>query len=528
VSDVVGDAVEFARAVLGVDPFDYTSEALRSAASMVAIVGGRRSAKTATSQIKALHVAFTRRGAQVLVVGPNEPSVRRYLGETAALLEGSEFGRGAVLDVEAMRIRLSNGSELIGIPPTPGRARGYGSRVWLVVWDEAGHGPASTMSDLRYVLVDHVAEGAQLWMVGSPWGGDQHPFKVTWDQGVNGDPDVASFQWRTDQNPLLPPGWLARERARINALEAAGELDGEWWADQSTFYPRALIDRATADIEMPPLAELHGQARGIVAVDWGVSYDQSVAWVLHRLAGVKALNPGHDGRPVFVAWPFIFEPGVPLVQVVEAVVACPANFHTYAAETNGVGAMPSQELVRRVKEVRPLRREQRWWSMRATTAQSKMASHGTLRWLFERDQLVLGRIPQQHRQFVGMKLDASGRVGSIEAADAATHDDIVDAAAMSMLPVTPQGQSRVVCQVQEMASERGAAEAPVEALDLPVVETGGGLRLYARPVLQSVADMKVSVPRGAAPKVWRDTQYDSARALVRDALNPPSRSENDE
>jgi hypothetical protein len=527
-ADVVGDAVEFAQRVLCRDPFPHTRGALRSRRPIVAIVGGRRSAKSDTSQIKALHVAFTRRGAQVLIIGPNELSVRRYLAETAALLEGSDFGRGAVLDLEAMLIRLANGSELIGLPPTAGRARGYGGRVWLVVWDECGHGPAATMADLRYVLIDHVAEGAQLWLLGSPWGGDQHPFKVTWEQGVNGDPDVASYKWRTSENPLLPPGWLARERSRINAVEAAGELDGEWWADQSTFYPRALIDRATADIEMPDLAQLGGQARGIVSVDWGVSYDQSVAWVLYRLAGIKALNPDHDGRPVFVGWPYIYDPGTPLVDVVEAVVACPANFHTYAAETNGVGAMPSQELVRRVKDARPLRREQRWWAMRATTRQSKMASHGAKRWLLERDQIVLGRIPQQHRQFTGMKLDTSGRVGTIEAGDAATHDDIVDAAAAAMLPHIPEGQARVVCAVQEMAGERGVAEAPVEELDLPVVQTGGGLRVYARPVLQSVADQKVTVPAGAGPKQWRDPEFDAAREQVQAAINATSRSDDDD
>jgi hypothetical protein len=507
-------------AVLKLDVFEHAREALLSLAPIVCIVGGRRSAKSHTSMVAAIMCAFTRRNAQVLVTGPNEASIRRYLSELAALLHGSDLARGSTVDTEAMLLRFTNGSEIIGVPPTPGRLRGYGSRVWMVVVDEAGYCPASVWEDVRYCLLDHQAEGASAWLIGSPWGGSEHFFHQTWRLGMDGDEDVQSYQWRTSMNPLLSPGWEARERARINSLEAAQQLDGEWWSDQSQFYPASLMGANVASIEPPSLAELRGPARGILSLDWGVSFDQSVAFVLYRLAGTRALNPEADHRPRFVGFPYVFEPGTPLVEVVDAVVGCPASFAYYAAETNGVGSMPSQELSRRIKARPPRKGEKRRWNLQATTAQTKMASHAYMRWLLEQRQLVLPRDPQLLRQFQGMNLDTSGRTGSIEASDPATHDDIVDAAAMAMLPWVPTGAGRVVCMAQELASEKAVRETYVEPLDVPVVETGDGLKVYERPVLQSVADARFTLPAGAGPAVYRDTTYDGVREQVAAHLDP--------
>jgi hypothetical protein len=512
--------------ILALDLFDHAREALLSLAPFVCIVGGRRSAKSHTSMVAAILCAFTRRNVQVLVTGPNEASIRRYLQELNALLAPSELARSSTLDAEAMLLRFTNGSEIIGVPPTAGRLRGYGSRVWMVVVDEAGYCPASVWEDVRYTLLDHQAEGAQAWLIGSPWGGDEHFFKQMWKLGMNGDADAQSFQWRTSMNPLLSPGWEARERTRINSLEAAQQLDGEWWSDQSQFYPSSLMMPNVASIELPPLAKLHGPARGILSMDWGVSYDQSVAFVLYRLAGVSGLNPDAERLPRFVGYPYVFEPATPLRDVVDQAVDSPAIFQYYAGETNGVGAMPSQELGRRITKGRPLRKgETRTWFLNATTSQTKMASHALMRWLLEQRQLVLPRDPVLLRQFAGMNLDTSSRTGSIEAGDPATHDDVVDAAAMAMLPYVPNGAKRVVCVVQELAGEKAVPESPVEPLDVPVVETGDGLKLYERPVLQSVRDQRFTMPDGAGPAVYRDTQYDDVREQVRERLQTPSETE---
>ena len=84
--------------------------------------------------------------------------------------------------------------------------------------------PPGVFRDGRYALLDNREAGAQGWLVGSPWGDGF--FWESHRAGLDGDPDFASFTWPTALNPRLQADWIERERARLNSLEAAAELDG--------------------------------------------------------------------------------------------------------------------------------------------------------------------------------------------------------------------------------------------------------------------------------------------------------------
>lgn len=505
--------------MLGIKAFKHTIAALLSAAAIVCIVGGRRSGKTFASQVAAIRCVFTHRNAQVLVTGPNTDSIRRWISECAGLLEGSDLARGSTVNIEAGRIDFSNGSAIIGVPPTAGRLRGYGRDVWMVVIDEAGFCPSSLWRDVRYVLADHADEGAQCWMIGSPW--ENGFFRQTLQAGLDGDPDIHSEPpWRTEQNPRLSRTFIAQERARTNTIEAMVEFDGEFPDVSMKMFSPARMNRAvTPGLELPALRELVGPARGIAAWDFGVSFDTSVCVVVYRVP-VRGLNPDWDGRPVFLMWPYVYEAGTPLVDVVDDGVNCPAPFLHRSLEPNGVGAMPTQEAYRRIK-AHPVRRgENRVWWMHATTAQLKVSAYSLMLWALERDQFIWPSHPQMLRQFSGVELEQTGRVPSIGASDPNTHDDIPDACARAMLAYTPEGSGRTVCGFQDLAGERAVPDAPLQELDVDVIETGSGLKVYQRPILQSVADTRVTLPAGAGPAKYRDTTYDGVREQVQAALHP--------
>src|SRR5262249_19233573 len=154
--------------VLRLDVFDHQAPALRSAAPVVVVAGGRRSGKTVGSQVAALHCCFTRRNAEWLAISTNEEKVRDYLRETSDLLQGTAMARSAVLDDEAMRLTFANGSAIVGLRPTEGQVRGHGTRTFGATLDEAGFQRSGLWRALRFVLLDHLEEGAQCWMIGSP------------------------------------------------------------------------------------------------------------------------------------------------------------------------------------------------------------------------------------------------------------------------------------------------------------------------------------------------------------------------
>lgn len=492
-ADVRSDRVAFARDVLGMEVFEHQVPALRATAPVVAIAGGRRSGKSVASQVAALHCCFTRRGAQWLAISTNQEKVREYLRECVELTRGRAIARDAVLDEQSQRLTFASGSSIIGVLATSGQVRGYGRHVFGATVDEAGFQPEALWRDLRYVMLDHHEEGAQTWMVGSPWGPEGHFFRRSVQLGADGDPDYASFQWATTLNPRVPRAWVERERERLAPSEAAAELDGEWSDAAGSLFSREVLERQTADIEVPELGGLLPPARPIVGCDWGVSFDRSAATAIYRLP-VADLNPSREPLATFVALPFLWPQKTPLGTVVDDLVACPAPVAYLSTETNGVGAMPSQELWARMPHGFG-----RNFNHVAMTALKKTAAYGTLLNLLERGQLVLPRHPDLLRQLAGLKFEQGERgFTRIEADDPATHDDVADSVALATLPYSPGGRARVLCALARLA--RGHArrasgqvpDAPVGRSGEPIVTTGGGLQVYRRPPLQSVDGMEVT------------------------------------
>lgn len=489
--DVTTDRVAFAREVLGLEVFDHQAEALRSSAPVVVIAGGRRSGKSVTAQVAALHACFVRRGAQVLVVTTAEEKVREFIRECAELLRGSPFGARSTVDERARRLTLSNKSAVVGLPPTAGQIRGRGADVFGVVVDEAGFASDSVWRDLRFVLLDHHAEGAQAWLVSSPWGGPDHFFRTAFERGMEGDQDYAAFRWPTTLNPRVPADWVERERGRLTSAEAASELDGEWPDAFGSLISRELLARQVADLELPSFHDLEGQAAPALGLDWGYSYDRSAATALFRLP-VESLNPDADPLPRFVAVPHVWRQGAEaMTEVVPDVVAARrSSWRLVSTETNGIGAVPSQEVRRH------LAGRVATWNLCATTNAKKVAGYAAVLGLLERGQLVLPRHPDLLRQLAGLKFEHGDRgMTRIEALDDAVHDDIADSLMLAMGTYARDGRAHVAA-LQAASRESAVPDAMVGALDVEVVETGGGLRVWGRPPLQGFTDLGLTLPAG--------------------------------
>ncbi|MEK6271612.1 MAG: hypothetical protein AABM42_03070 [Actinomycetota bacterium] len=240
--------------------------------------------------------------------------------------------------------------------------------------------------------------------------------------------------------------------------------------------------------------------RSILTLDVGVTYDSSVLTRWCRLAGVSALNPGHDARPVLAVQVHVFPQGAPLIDVVNATLAVIERTRPayVAIERSGVGAMPCQMIERTVRQRMP--RQKMVWCSIHWGPEMKLAAYSLLRWLFERRQIVLRRDPVPLRQLAGVRVERAVRGAKIGAEDPSIHDDVADALAFGALPYTAKG-GRIVCGLARLVdSETAAPEAEVPELDEPVTATGGELRLYERPPLQGIEDSQLWMPPGVEPK----------------------------
>lgn len=518
------DLAAFSERVLHRPLWPHQVEAANSEAFITVIAKARRTGGTVLAETLATWTAFRERNVRVLILSATQDAARRVTESIGATLTRERLTRGAVVDDFATRIRLTNGSEIISLPASQRQVRGYGEGVRLVVLDEAGFMPSELWTAAHYTALDERPRSRVL-MLGTPWGGREHFFRQAFEAGMDGDPDHASFHWTYEVNAKLDHAYLERQRERVSPPEYAAEVLGEWSDAVGALFPRDLLDRQTADIEVPPLRALAPPARPIIGIDYGVSFDHSAAAVIYRLP-VRGLNPGHPAdRPVFVALPYVWPQKTRLGQVVSDVATAPAPFAYIATETSGVGAMPSQELVDRFKGQTGHRK----WLHVATTNQKKTAGYGAILGLLEQGQLVLPRHPDLLRQLAGLRFEQGERgFTRIEADNPATHDDVADALMLAALPWVPPRRGRVESFLATISHPRYARpEAEVPALDEPMVTTGGGFRVYRRPPLQSVTGLAVTLPAAAQTIAGQPDEPSesllSLRERVQAALDNPQR-----
>lgn len=511
-SDPTTSVAAFAEQVLRRPLWDHQIEAAESGRFVTTIAAARRSGKTTLIETLAAWTCFRERNVKAVILSAGQDSARRVTESIGATLAANPLTRGAVVDDFATRITLSNGSEIVSLPASQRQVRGFGRGVKLLVIDEAGFVPEELWTAARYVALDERANGSRIILCGTPWGGSGQFFRRAYQAGVDGDPEHASFQWTYKANPLLDHAYLERERDRVSPAEYAAEVLGEWSDAAGSLFSRELLDAQTADLDLPDLGELKGPARGIIGCDWGASFDRSAAVALYRLP-TASLNPDAPTVPRFVALPYVWPAKARLGSVVDAVASSGLSFRYVASETNGIGAMPTQELFGKIRRRNP--HAKFVWVPINTTAASKTAGYGALLSLLESGQLVLPRHPDLLRQLAGLRFEQRERgFTRIEADDAVVHDDIADALMLAALPFRSSTGKRTVSRLATLARDRRApADAPVPELDCPTVTTGGGLRVYARPPLQSVGTREFSLY--ATPLPPQPTGIKAGRFLFR-------------
>ncbi len=541
------DLAAFA-AMLGHPLTDWQAGALGLSTRITAIVAPRQSGKSLSLGVCGLWWALRRPGQRVLIVSAGEEASRRLLGTVRRLAADSPLLAGSVVDEAAAVIRLSNGSEVRCVPASERQVRGW--TVDLLLIDEAALVSDDVALSAAFPTTA-AREGAKIVIASSPWaeGGFFHSHAVAGDSE-----HVRVFRWA-----LEDCGWISRAaieaaRASMPAARFAAEFEARWSSSIDSLFSRAVLERCVADVELPSLAALEGPARLLGGLDHGVVHDRSaIGWIAR--VPVAALNPGWEpGRPVFIAAAQAWPAGQPLSDVVADVAGSRAHWACFSSETNGVGAGPTQELFRRMVErspaeggglsrhvvieekpwgpldefltarftgrsrpprERPASRWRPWHTVRnpvATSAQTKALVYERLRWLCDRGQLVIARDGDLMRELAALRLEL--RPGGTERIEAgAGHDDLADALYLGAGPHRVNGRLRAY--LPDLADRR-TPEADVPLLDEPVVESGGGLRLYRRPPLQSVGGLEVTLPAGVQER--GDAELDARRDEIRRAI----------
>jgi hypothetical protein len=488
----------------------------------------------------------------VLIISAGELGARRLLKDIRRIATGTPLLAGSVLDDHAELLTLSNGSEIRSVPASERAIRGW--QVDLLLIDEAGSPSADIILSAALPTVT-ARPHARVVLADTAWAA-QGPFYDLAVAEERGDVDVRSFKWVAkaaggeQDAPWVTPSVIRIAREAMGAVRFAAEHLCEFSSGMDAMFSRDVLRRASAPLLLPGLRELEGPARLLGGCDWGATYDRC-AHVSYARLPVGLLNPDVH-RPVLCvaavkAWPA----GEALSDVAEAIAASPAHWHTLSTEVNGIGHGPSQHLgglIRRREagagggrgpgfgpppsnavQVGIDSRGRRYWSTRCssgfekpwerqwtgtfktrvhlvtTSAELKSQTYSTMRYLMERGQLVIPADTPLVRELLALRVElrAGGGVG-IEAAPG-SHDDLADAAMIAAAPYRTKEKQPVWRSLLGDAAGTPSRDTTA-AIDEPVVETGDGLRLYRRPVIQSVLGPEITLPRGA-----REVPYGATR-----------------
>jgi hypothetical protein len=512
----------FSKRILRRPLWDHQVEAAKSRKFITVIAKARRTGGTTLAETLAIFTAFSNRGCRVLVLSATQDAARRLTESIGTTLNRWPETRGAVVSDFSTRVRLRNRSQIISLPASPRQVRGYGEGVLLVLLDEASFMDPALWTAAHYTALDERANGSRLVLMGTPFGGRDHFFRQAFLAGQDGDPDHSSHHWPFTFNKGLDRAYLERQRDRVSPPEYAAEVLGEWSDAAGQLFSDELIEAQTVPVEAPSLAELIGlEPRPIAAIDWGVSYDRSAAAIVYRLPGLDRINADLEPRPRFLLVPHVWPVKTRLSTVVDDVHRLLARY--ISTETSGVGSGPSQLLEEKVKRLPDRGRRRVTWNFVHTSAPIKTAGYGALLGLAERGVLFWERHPDFLRQLRGLRFEQGDRgFTRIEASDAATHDDITDAAMLATLPYSPRGGGRIVCGLAELADPaRAVSDAELPEMVDDYVEAGSGVRIWRRPPLQGVLDTSLWVPPGMSerqPKAYESPQVKRARERVSDAL----------
>jgi hypothetical protein len=408
------DVGTFAELLVGAPLWPHQLDLARCDSRIAAVCSGRQSGKTRAIAVMCLHSAFAAPERRVLIVSAGESASKDVLREVS-MLATSPILSGSVVDDERHQVTLSNGSTIRAVPASPRQIRGQS--IDLLVIDEAAYVDESVWTAAKYATI--ARPGSRVVLSSTPWGRRDGWFSVAYRAGERHETGHESFCWPSTASPLVDADILDIWRQSSSDREYRREVLAEWVDAQGAYFSDDDIETALCDYELIPPDDAKG-CRGVAGVDWGFARDSSAVVVLAESR--RGDLPGDWPERTF--WlPWIDEGiGVPYATFVLRVLDVVKGYKVsrLATETNGVGAMPSQELQRlagrhagRIVEVN-------------TTSATKEDGFGRLKVLLSQGRLALPRHPRLLTQLSALEFEErdSGTV-RIEVPERAGHDDIL-------------------------------------------------------------------------------------------------------
>ena len=485
------DIAAFAQ-VVGYPLLPYQVDALRLSSKTTVLVAPRQTGKSYSLSLLALWWAFRKPEQTVMLVSAGEEASKRLLS-TITSVATHPLLQGSVLNETASLLLLSNGSEIRSVPASERQIRGWS--VDLLVVDEAAYVSDEVLLGAAFPTT-LARPDSRIVLASTPWAMEGAFYRYAL-QGFEEGQQARTFQWRLKDAPWIDDATVEHARKTYPALRFQAEFEGEFVGATDALFSPAELRAAVAPYRLLSPEDARGEEI-VVGVDWGRAFDRHAVVAL----GVLEDYGANEAPVLFLPWletsqrpytemvatvaalaqhkrrltfrePFYSRPlvekmggGLTLHESGATVFTKEQQearrrgylVRSLVTEMNGVGAMPTEELVRRLgRRVVGVHSSQR----------SKEDAFSRLRALLSDHRIALPDDLELLRQLQGLTYSPTASGGmSIAAADPNVHDDLADALALAVSAVPADALG-------------GRTKDEPQAIDW--LETEGGIRIPSCP-----------------------------------------------
>ncbi len=276
--EAVTDPIAFARERFGFIADPQQERVLRPGANRGLLNCTRQWGKSTVIAIKAVHHAFTRPAALVVVCSPSLRQSREFCRKVLGFLQ--KLGINS--------LDLPNGSRIVGLPANENTIRGF-SAVTMLLIDEAAR-----VSDGLYAAAKPAlaTTNGEMWLMSTPHGARGF-FHREWMDALSNWERVCVT---AAECPRIIPEFLEEEKRSLGELRFRQEYCCEFLQDGRTVFPNAWIE--TAFSPWLRASERRLGAQFAVCVDLGQQADPTAIAVLETWT-----EPTGDFNPVTWEYP---------------------------------------------------------------------------------------------------------------------------------------------------------------------------------------------------------------------------------
>jgi phage FluMu gp28-like protein len=270
--------VDFAKKILGVEPFAYQAKLLEDKSKRIVACMGRQTGKTTSIAMKAIHFADMNSAVTVLITAPSLRQSMIMFDRIVTFVYSSARFRNKVARITRTLVSFENGSRIIALPCSEHRLRGYTAN--MVICDEASWVSEKVILEVLFPMLT-TTQGYAIFL-STPWDKNHFFYRAF----VN--PAYSVHRVKSEECPLITKEFLEEMRQNMTHEAYLMEYEAEFVEALNSYFPQSLI-RSGVELaqklgaEFYPSLEVSFPSGDFYAgVDFGKLQDYSVLAVIKR------------------------------------------------------------------------------------------------------------------------------------------------------------------------------------------------------------------------------------------------------